>query len=98
MSKPVPYGLVVRPGRLKPYNDAASKMSLRRKLAAVREWAKGAGIEVSDRGRLPKNRGRLVPGGSEELTSTMEGGWRQPTVGPQCVGSCGCPAVRDRLT
>ena len=54
---------------LKPYVDAATKVSKgparpRRatksgsrgqNLAAVREWAKGAGIKVPDRGRLPKS-------------------------------------------
>jgi hypothetical protein len=54
---------------LKPYVDAATRVSTgsarpRRaaksgsrgqNLAAVREWAKGAGIKVPDRGRLPKS-------------------------------------------
>ena len=53
---------------LKPYVDAATKVpkgsatprrpaksaSRGQNLAAVREWAKSAGIKVPDRGRLPK--------------------------------------------
>ncbi|MGH3116678.1 MAG: histone-like nucleoid-structuring protein Lsr2 [Gaiellales bacterium] len=51
---------------LMPYIDAATKVSkgssrkrssrsgsARPNLAAVREWAKSAGIKVSDRGRIP---------------------------------------------
>jgi hypothetical protein len=54
---------------LKPYIDAATKVSgrgnrarrtktsrttaPRKDLAAVREWARGQGIDVSDRGRVP---------------------------------------------
>lgn len=54
---------------LKPYLDAATKVggrgtrsrranssravAPRRDLAAVREWARGQGFEVSDRGRVP---------------------------------------------
>ena len=54
---------------LKPYIDAATKVSgrgnrarrtktsrttaPRKDLATVREWARGQGIEVSDRGRVP---------------------------------------------
>ena len=54
---------------LKPYLDAATKVSgrgnrarrtkpsraagPRKDLAAVREWARGQGLEVSDRGRVP---------------------------------------------
>jgi hypothetical protein len=54
---------------LKPYLDAATKVSgrstrsrrtassrtsgPRKNLAAIREWARGQGIEVSDRGRIP---------------------------------------------
>jgi hypothetical protein len=56
---------------LKPYLDAATKVSgrstrsrhprgskasaPRKDLAAVREWARGQGIEVSDRGRVPSS-------------------------------------------
>ncbi|PVG82131.1 hypothetical protein DDE18_15765 [Nocardioides gansuensis] len=54
---------------LKPYISAATKVSKRaarsgrsakprtanQNLAAVRAWAKSAGLEVSDRGRIPKS-------------------------------------------
>jgi hypothetical protein len=52
---------------LKPYIDAGTRVTKRRTsgprssapsrkdLSAVREWARGEGIEVSDRGRVPKS-------------------------------------------
>lgn len=53
---------------LRPYIEAATKVSkgsararrpgasrsANRDLAAVREWAKGAGVSISERGRIPK--------------------------------------------
>jgi len=37
----------------KPANDPATRRAAAERVAAIREWAKEQGMEVSDRGRLP---------------------------------------------